>query len=161
MAINTRTIEGRRTLAFTSIDQIVADVDQLAEAERQGKLKLLGNWTFGQTLGHMAAWVGYAYDGIPIKVPLLVRWFMKPMKRRMLYKALRSGLRIPGTKDGTVGTEVLSSEEGLKRFRAACERLKTEPPTRPHMFFGQMTHNEWISLQLRHAECHLSHMRIE
>ena len=49
----------RRTLHFDSIDQIMADVDQLAGAQKQGKLRSLGNWTAGQNLGHLASWIDF------------------------------------------------------------------------------------------------------
>ncbi|QOV90702.1 DUF1569 domain-containing protein [Humisphaera borealis] len=161
MTINTQSDPGRRKIRFESLDDILADVERLAEAERNGKLERVGNWTFGQSLGHMATWVGYTYDGIPLKIPFLLRLLLRPMKRRMLRTKMRPGLRIPGTTEGTLGTELLSTEEGLSRFKAAIERLRREPPTKPHMFFGQMTHDEWISLQLRHAECHLATLRIK
>jgi hypothetical protein len=36
------------------------------------------------------------------------------------------------------------------------ERLRREPPTGPHVIFGRLPHEDWIKLQLRHAELHLS-----
>ena len=45
-------------------------MEQLAAAEREGRLRSVGNWTLGQTLGHLAAWADYSYDGVPLKVPL-------------------------------------------------------------------------------------------
>ena len=147
---------GRRELKFKSVDDVLADVEMLAAAEREGKLTLLGNWTFGQLLGHLATWVDYSYDGAPLKVPAMVRYLLRLMKRRMLYRPMAPGRSIPRVEGGTLGREEISSEQGLERFGRAFERLKKEAPARPHLLFGTMTHEEWIQSHLRHAELHLS-----
>jgi hypothetical protein len=51
--VDTAKVSGRRLLRFESIDEMMAEVDRLVEAERAGRLKRLGNWTLGQTLGPM------------------------------------------------------------------------------------------------------------
>ena len=49
----------------------------------------------------------------------------------------------------------LTVDEALARLRTALERLKSEAPQAPNVIFGPLTHNEWIALNLRHAELHL------
>ena len=159
--VDTKHVSDRRTLKFSSVDDVLADVEKLAAAERQGRVRYLGNWKLGQILGHLATWVGFAYDGVPVRPPLLVRWIMKPMKKRFLYKAMPAGVHIPKVPGGTFGTEPMSLDEGLDRFRRAYTRLKSEAPQRRHPIFGPMTHDEWINGQLRHAELHLSFVRPE
>jgi hypothetical protein len=159
--VDTKHAAGRRSLRFERIDDALADAEAMAAAEREGRLRRVGNWTLGQILGHLATWVGYAYDGVPVTPPLLVRWVMRPMKKRFLYKGMPAGVHIPKTPGGTFGTDVLPPDEGLARYRAACARLKAEAPTRRHPIFGAMTHDEWIAGQLRHAELHLSFVRAE
>lgn len=148
----------RRTLRFSEVKEVIADVEKLADAERAGRLRCLGNWTFGQSLNHLATWVDYAYDGIPMKIPFFVRWIAKPMKKRMLTQPMKPGQRIPRIKDGTLATEAVSTEAGLAHFQKSFDRLANETPSRPSPLFGPMTHQEWIALQLRHAELHLSMM---
>src|SRR5438105_1697591 len=70
--VNTGKVAGRRPLRFESIDQVMAEVDRLVEAERAGRLGRLGNWTLGQTLGHLATWTEYAYTGAPLKAPFFI-----------------------------------------------------------------------------------------
>ncbi len=67
-----------------------------------------------------------------------------------------AGARIPKVPNGTLGTELMSTEEGLSSFRANFQRIAAECPTRPNVIFGPLTHDEWINLHLRHAELHLS-----
>src|SRR5438045_8749518 len=66
-----------------------------------------------------------------------------------------AGVKIPRVKGDTLGTYSLPLEEGLRRYKAVLQRLKTEPPTLPSPIFGKMTHEESIALTLRHAELHL------
>jgi hypothetical protein len=159
-AIDTKQISGRRALHFDRIADALAEADRLEAAERAGKLRCLGNWTAGQNLGHLAAWVDYSYDGVPFTVPFIAKLFMRPMKRAILYKPMRPGGRIPKLPGGTVGFDPLPFDEAIARFRKNFSRLETDPPTRPHMLFGPLTQDEWINQHLRHAELHMSFMLV-
>src|SRR5262245_26063826 len=156
LPVDTGKVTGRRTLRFEMIDQALADAERLVEAERAGRLKRLGNWTLGQTLGHLAAWAEYGYTGFPLKVPFFVRWILRLRKQKFLYGPMRSGVRIPRVDGGTLATEPMPLEEGWERFLRAMERVKAEPHTAPSPIFGLLTHEEAIALNLRHAELHLS-----
>ena len=149
----------RRTLRFEKVDEALADVRALAELERAGKLTCLGKWTFGQILGHLATWVDYSYDGVPMKVPFFVRWMVRPFKKRFLNSPMRVGGKIPKVPGGTLALDVYSSEEGVARFERSFTRLREEAPGLPHLLFGVMTHEDWIKMHLRHAELHLSFLR--
>ncbi|HEY3241947.1 MAG TPA: DUF1569 domain-containing protein [Phycisphaerae bacterium] len=146
----------RRRLRFGSIDELLAEVDRIAAADTAGTLRRTGNWTAGQTFGHLATWICYGYEGYPMRVP----WFIRPFIRRKLGSYLREGMpagvRIPRTEAGTYGTDVLSTQEGARRLRDALTRLKKREPC-PHdsPAFGAMSYDERIALNLRHAELHL------
>lgn len=157
--IDTGHLTGRRTLRFESIDQILADLDRLTAAQRDGKLKSLGNWTAGQNLGHLAAWIDYSYNGVPFKVPAILKILVRPMKKRILYKSMKAGSRIPKVPGGTLGIEPCSFDEGATRFRNNLNRLRSECPAQPHALLGRLSHGEWIAQHLRHAELHLSFLR--
>jgi hypothetical protein len=146
----------RRTLHFTSMDDIMRDAEKLAAAERNGKLRQLGKWTLGQACGHLAAWINYGFDGTPANVPLIIRLFARPLRRRFIYKPLHPGGRLPKIPGGTLATEVLPTDEGLARLRLACNRLKNDVPKIPNAVFGQLNADEWRNLHMRHAELHLS-----
>jgi hypothetical protein len=142
-------------LRFESIDQVLADVDRLAAADRAGRLRRLGNWTLGQTLGHLAAWAEYAYTGAPLPVPFFIKWILRLRKRKFLYGPMRPGVKIPGVAGGTLGTDPMPLDEALGRYRRVMTRLQAEAPTAPSPVFGQLTHAEATALNLRHAELHL------
>jgi hypothetical protein len=153
--VDTGKVAGRRILRFESIDEVMADVERLAEAERAGRLGHLGNWTLGQTLGHLACWAEYSYTGTPMKVPFFIKWILRSRKQKFLYRPMRAGVRIPAVKGGTLATEPTSLEEGLGQMRRVMERLNAEAPTKPHAIFGPLSHDEWKASHLRHAELHL------
>jgi hypothetical protein len=154
--VDTGSVAGRRSLRFDSIDQVLADVDRLVEAERAGRLKRLGNWTLGQTLGHLATWADYGYSGSPLKVPFFIKWMLRLRKQSFLYGPMRAGVRIPRVPDGTLATENMPLDKAPPWFRQVWRRLKTECPPMPNSIFGMLTHDESIALNLRHAELHLS-----
>jgi hypothetical protein len=153
--IETGKVAGRRVLRFENIDQALDEAERLAAAERDGRLTQLGNWTLGQALGHLAGWAEYGFTDFPLKTPFLVRLILRLQKKRFLYSPMRAGVRIPGVNGGTLATEPMTTDEGLRRFRAVFRRLKHEAPTAPSPIFGKMTHEESIALSLRHAELHL------
>jgi hypothetical protein len=63
---------------------------------------------------------------------------------------------LPGVPGGTFGIEMLGTDKGLGAMRAAFQRLAKQAPTRPNVIFGSMSHADWLKLNLRHAELHLS-----
>ncbi|MBY0309450.1 MAG: DUF1569 domain-containing protein [Phycisphaerales bacterium] len=155
MAVDTKHINARRTLHFASIEDALRDARTLADADARGTLKPVGNWTLGQAFGHVAGWIEFALGGYPpeLRPPWFVKLLVRPFKSRYL-KALPPGVRIPRIAGGTLNTEVMPTQEGLARLTAAWNRLSTTPPTHENPIFGPMAHDEWISLNLRHAELH-------
>jgi hypothetical protein len=102
--------------------------------------------------GSIATWVDYSYDGVPLRLPLSFRLFMRLIKKRVLYTPMRPGSRLPRLPNGTLAIDVVSSAAGLEHIRRAFGRLREEPATQPHPGFGTMTYSEWTALHLRHAE---------
>lgn len=151
----------RRKLRFANTDDLLAEIDRVVAADRAGTLKRLGNWTPGQIMGHIAAWINYGYDGYPLRRP---PWFIRFILRRIVKKYLRDGMpagvRIPRVENGTTGIDVLSTDEGANRLRSALQRLESnEVPAHDSPAFGPMSHPDRIQLNLRHAELHLGFLR--
>ncbi|MBL9031887.1 MAG: DUF1569 domain-containing protein [Phycisphaerae bacterium] len=155
MSVDTSKVQ-RRSLRFETIAQALAEADRIAAAERAGRLKRLGNWTPGQVFGHLATWVTFAFDGTPLTPPWIIKVILKMQKNRLLKRGLPAGAKIPDVPGGTLGTEPMSLDEGLARYKSAMQRIDREAPTKPHVIFGPLTHEEWKQLQLRHSELHLS-----
>ncbi len=155
MPINTKQVK-RREVRYESLDDALADMHRLAAIERDGKLEVLGNWSLGQAIGHVATWAEFAYMPCPLpRPPLFVRVMMPLLKNRFLNKGLPAGVSIPRVEGGTLGTEPIPTSAAIEKFATVADRLKREAPTQPSPAFGRMTQAECIKLQLRHAELHL------
>lgn len=147
----------RRTLRFETVDELLAEVDRIVAAEQAGTLRRTGNWTTGQIFNHVSAWVLYGYNGYPADA----RWFTKIMFRArmtaVLNNPMRAGVIMPHVPNGTYSTDVVSTEEGAEKLRGAFTRLKNgEPCTHASQVLGELTQEERIQYNLRHAELHLS-----
>jgi hypothetical protein len=147
----------RRKLRFSTVDDALAESMRLAAAEREGGLSTAGNWSLGQTLGHLATWANFALDGYPASVhpPAVVRLIARLLRNRVINKGMPPGMKIGRVPGGTLGTEQIPTDLGLSRFAEAMERLRNTAPTEPNPAFGPLTHEQWINLNLRHAELHL------
>ena len=157
--VKTGSVKGRRDLRLATVDAVLADVKLLEEADARGTLTALGNWSLGQACGHIATWIDHSYAGLPPQMtpPWFIKLIMKTQRARFVGdKPMSAGIRVPGVKGGTVGTEELSTAQGVARLRDACARLKAGAPTRPHDVFGPLTAQEWIRLNCNHASLHLS-----
>lgn len=161
--IDTSKVKHRRKLQFETIDDCVAELERLEEAARHGKLKTLGNWTAGQNLSHLAAWIEYGWDGYPMsKPPLHIRLVMRFMLGRILKNGMTAGVKIPGIEGGTLGAQQMETLAAADRFRTALNRLESgEAATYDSPAFGKMSHEKRVKLNLRHAELHLGFLDVE
>jgi hypothetical protein len=154
--IDTKKVE-RRQVRFRSIADLEREVDRLVAADRAGRIKLRGNWTLAQMLGHLSAFTDYFYIGFPIpRAPLFVRLVLRLMRGRFLNGTMPPGIRIPNVKGGTLGAEPIALDDALAKFHGAIGRLKAgDQPRHPSPAFGPMNLDEVTRLTLRHAELHL------
>jgi len=156
--INTAKVQDRRRLRYNSIDDLLADIDRIVASDKTGKLRRTGNWTAGQAMGHLAAWVNYGFEGYPMKPPpWIIRFLIGLKKKKYIHDAMDSGVHIPKVAGGTFATETMNTEEAAARLRKALTRLKAgEPAKFDSPAFGPMSYDDRIGLNLRHAELHLS-----
>jgi Protein of unknown function (DUF1569) len=152
MSVDTTKVQGRRSLHFNTLDDILADVERL----NQGKVRALGNWSPGQNLKHLATVMDWCIDGSPVIAPFYIRIFGWFIKNRFLTQPMSAGFGLPkGTAAYLVPGET-SWEEGLRHFRTAMQRMKNESQRKPSPFLGELTREQWDQLHCRHCELHLS-----
>ena len=147
----------RRTLRFETVEDAIAEAERLVAADRAGRLTRAGNWPLGRALGHLATWAEFAFNGYPpaVHAPLPVRLILRMLRGRIINKGMMPGVKVGRVPGGTVGLEDLPTDEALQRFRGALQRLKASSPVIANPAFGRLTHEEWVKLNLRHAELHL------
>lgn len=154
--------EQRRKLHFRTIDEVLVDLDQIIAAESKGSLRALGNWSAGEILTHLAAWIDYGYSGYPMNPPpFFIRWILRRKLKKILESGMDPGVRIPGVKEGTFGMEKLPTLAAAEKFQRALQRLRAGEPCPFHSpAFGEMSMADRIRLNLRHAELHLSFLQL-
>ena len=151
MDIDTKHVNGRRTLRFETMDDLLKDAESIAGTD----VHMLGNWSLGQILSHLAMTITGSIDGFPFAAPLPVRMLLRmTMKKKMLTQTMPSGFKIPA-KGAPMIPGNTSTEEGLAALRAAVTRYTQEPGRAPNPGFGRLTEQEWLQFHLRHAEGHM------
>ena len=146
--INTKKVEGRRTVAYSSLQEFLADAQRLANTP----VRLLGNWSQGQLYQHMADSLDISIDGVkPIPAPM--RFILTIMfKKKFLHKAIPAGFKTPAT----FVPDETSVEDGLAALQKAVARQGEVAERALHPGFGKITREEWDLFHLRHAEMHMS-----
>ncbi len=155
--------DNRRLMNLASVDALVAELDRIEAAATSGTLRTTGNWTAGQILAHLAAWIEYGDVGYPVKPPpFFVRWILRLMLRKILRDGMKPGVRIPGVAGGTTGADPMDTIAAIRRYRKAIPRLTTGlVPVFPSPAFGELSFDDYVKLQLRHAELHLSFLKFD
>src|SRR5689334_11827743 len=77
MAVATKSVTGRRQLHFDTLDDVLADVEQL----NRGQIKNLGNWSPGQVLKHLTILMTGSLDGFHHRAPWFIRLVGKVVKK--------------------------------------------------------------------------------
>ncbi len=154
MSVNTKTVDGRRKLRFNSLDEMLAEAENLAASD----VKMLGNWTLAQIFEHLAAALNSSIDGSSFRPPLFVRLVVGLfMKKKFINRGLPSGFTIPKEAEAQfLPKDDIATDAALADMRSAVERLKSTDQRSCNPVFGQLTRDESDQFQLRHAEMHLS-----
>ncbi len=154
MSVNVKTVTGRRTLKFTSYDDIRRDVEQLMSC---GQIKSLGNWTAGQNFEHMAKSIHACIDGIDYEMAWPFRMIARVFRNYFLSSPMKPGFHLPRPMEPAFGpSDQISQEQGYRLLIDSLTRIQSTTQRAPSPAFGEMTEPDWIRLHCRHAELHLS-----
>jgi hypothetical protein len=152
MPVNTAKVEGRRTLNYTSLRDVVTDAERLSSSN----VKVLGNWSPGQIYRHLATAYNGSIDGFHGTFPWYIRAMAGLFKKKLIAGAMPAGFNPPANFAKGVMPEPTSAEDGLAALRAAVVRLEIEPPRAAHPVFGVISEKEWNQIHLNHAKLHMS-----
>lgn len=150
----------KRELKFDDLQAVLIETKRLQQQGYDSR----GNWTLGQTCGHLAEWLRYPMDGFP-KAPLLVRailWTMKvTVAKSWAKKVLNEGFKggAPTAPDSVPEADELSDVEGIAKLEQVIERAeKYDGELMPSPLFGKMDRELWIKVTLLHSEHHLGYL---
>lgn len=151
--IDTRRVAGRRKLHFDNLDQVLADVEHLAEVPHVQ----LGNWTLAVMCDHLAKVLRSTTENRQYQPPWVVRPLGRLFKRYVIGRTLPSGFRMPRAMAVLLAPQEDADLPGaLARFREAVARFKSVDLPTHSPFLGRLTRDEWEQFHCRHAELHLS-----
>ncbi|MEO1718560.1 MAG: DUF1569 domain-containing protein [Planctomycetota bacterium] len=153
----------RRDLSFGTFADLEAELAKLREAHHAGTLRVSGNWTPGQVLGHLAKWMGwYLDDAFPFTAPGFITFFGKLFRKQIISKPFKPGLRFKPKTGDLGGDPEYSFEEGWDKLQAQLDRVRAgESLACMTPLVGAITHDEALRLHLNHAMLHLSFLHYD
>ncbi|MBY0460717.1 MAG: DUF1569 domain-containing protein [Gemmataceae bacterium] len=156
--MSTATKPERRTLRFATLDEAVADAENLL-AKGYDRA---GNWDLAQVCFHLAEWMRYPVEGFP-RIPLLLRPVMWLMRNTLAGPALRKAIEKGEMPTGQPTlTQSLATPGGdhaaaVAKLKEAVERFKAyKGPYQPSPLLGVLDTDTALKVQLLHCAHHLS-----
>ena len=152
MPVDTARVSGRRKLDYASLEEVLADADQLVS----GPVKVLGNWSAGQIFRHLAIAFNGSIDGFTMTFPWPLRMMARIFRNKLIGGPMPAGIKLPSEGSKALTPASTSTEEGLAELRAAIERLQRESHRAKHPVFGDLSKEQWNQIHLKHANLHMS-----
>ncbi len=141
----------RRALSFTSLSEVMPEVDRLLQGHRT-----VGNWSLAQICSHLAGSFIFSVEGFPARVPWLIRKTIGPLAKREVFGKgrMREGIKLPEKFTPPSGLDARAEAEAL---RAALNVYSAHAgPLADHPMFGRLSRDEWTRLHCIHCAHHLS-----
>lgn len=155
--VNTKTAP-HRTVTLHSLDDLKTEVSNIEHALAKRDLVVHGNWTAGQICRHIGKFIGFSIDGFDGSAPwfarIVIQLFFK--KKALGNAPMPRGIQLPKSAASMLPEPTISDAEGIASLRAQIARLDAgERMTQPSPIFGQLTHDQWLHVHLKHAAMHL------
>ena len=158
MTVNTKAAP-RRTLAFTSFDDILAEVDRIGNALDAGTTTTTGNWSIGEIGDHCATLIAGACDGFETRAPAPLRWIARAFffKEAIGPDPMPPGFKLPKSAAEIFPEPGIPDAQGLANLRKELKRvIAGKQMTHPSPLFGRITHDHWTTIHTKHCAMHLS-----
>ena len=143
-------MDEHRELQFSSLNDVIPEVDRLMAAHRT-----LGNWSLGQICNHLAATMRLAVESPAKRAPWIVRKLIGPALFRCILRKgrLRPGVKSPAMLIPRPGLDDRAEAEALcDTIQLLMDRL---PDPVDHAFFGKVARADYLRLQCMHCAHHL------
>lgn len=147
----------RREIQFSNLDQIVEDIEGLAE----GEVEVAGNHPFAAIVDHLARTNDMLLGRLhPPKLPLMYRLLMPWMRKGILNTKPKPGFKLPSAKlESFFWDDGVNLDEAMKYFKSTVEEFKRTGMPSKHPIFGPASPEQIENLLLAHAAMHLSFVR--
>jgi len=137
-----------------NFDEVLAYAERL---HRNG-YERTGQWDLAQVLDHLSYFMKGGLDGYAFKVPWIIKAMLgKFVLRRILsQKRMKRGVFTPQKPLPEPGGDEAAA---LERFREIVQRtVKHQGDFQPSPFFGQLTREEALEMNLIHCRHHLGYL---
>ena len=144
----------RRELKFGDMDEIVAEVEQLAA----GEVTTSGQHTFTEIVEHLALTHDMTTGKLQgPKPPWFIKLLMPFMKGSILNdKPLKPGFKLPPKAEAFFWPKKEQSlDDAIQHLKESVENYKKNGPLEKHPMFGKITKEQNLQMNLRHAALHL------
>jgi hypothetical protein len=144
----------RRPLAFSTLDEVMPEVDRLLLGHTT-----IGNWSLGQICNHLAGSFIFSVEGFNARVPWLIRKTLGPIIKRQVLTTgqMREGIKLP---EKFLPKSNLDARAEAEALRGALRAYAAHSgPLADHPMFGPMSRAEWTLLHCIHSAHHLSFVR--
>ena len=144
----------RRELSFNSLDDAVADAERLAG----GNVRTSGKHSFGQILEHLALTHDMATGKIIApRPPLLMRLMMPLLKRMIVSRPIKPGIKLPSDAEAFFWPEgEVDVAQALSHLKESVQNYSANGPLAVHPFFGKVSREQNDRLNCGHCAMHLS-----
>ncbi len=151
----------RRAVKLHCFNCLRGELDRFEEIGADN-LKTTGDLTAAQIVQHISEVVTRSIDGFEFSVPWFVRLFRPLIRKKFIGTTtpLDSGIKLKGESLAMIPAADFSLTDAIANLRNELERANEVKMTQPSPVFGVMTHEDWTSLHLRHAELHFSFIQL-
>ncbi len=147
-----------RIVQFSSLADLEKELDVLLEASQRSALTVHGNWSLGQNAQHIGKFVNGALSGFDGQAPWVVRKAAKMMfkKKALGPEPMPAGFKLPKSASSMLPDPGINDEDGVAYLKEQIARVQHgEKFSHPSPLFEALTHEEWMTMQLKHAALHL------
>ncbi|MEM7311759.1 MAG: DUF1569 domain-containing protein [Planctomycetota bacterium] len=144
----------RRELQFSSLDEVVADVEQLM----RGEVRCSGNHSFPEIIRHLAITHDVTTGRkAPPPLPFIMRLMMPFIRGSVLKGPAKPGFNLPGPAENFFWPKPeMPIHEAFAYLKESVEYYKANGPVAKHPIFGPVTKEQMDSLNFSHGAMHLS-----
>jgi hypothetical protein len=141
----------RRPLTFSSLDEVMPDVERLLQNHTT-----VGNWSLGQILNHLEGSIRSSVEGYTEQAPWVLRKFVGPI---VMTRIINKGVIPEGIKTNVSlvpkpGLDCSAEAEGLRAALALF--MNHTGRLADHPFGGPFSREKWEKVHRLHAAHHLS-----
>ena len=141
---------GRRRLGFTSLSEVMPEVDRLLLGH-----ETVGNWTLGQICHHLSGAIIASIGETPFRLPWIVRKTVGPIFLRRILRSgqFPEGIKVPEKISPRPGLDARAEAEAL---RGAIQVFRAHPgPFAGHPLADKVDRQTWERFHAIHAAHHL------